>query len=193
MKHILAANHRYVRQTESERRAGSFSFLWTRPGAARLHMWHVREHHLAVIGRFPANPADALRQIVVADTFEVAQTMTRAQINSILAFAITFGGAPVIAGVMIAAAEMGLADLVIRIYPPDMATIRSRDTFAMLFFMLAGLAVRSARAAAERFAGNVGIAGIDKQWAHGPRRSRMSRPGAAILGRHEPQLVEEPT
>src|ERR1051325_7900716 len=64
----------------------------------------------------------------------------------------------------------------------------------MLFFMLTGVAVRSARAAAKRFARNVRVARIDRrERPHGPRRSRMSGPGAAILRGHETHVMQEAT
>src|ERR1051326_4318270 len=70
--------------------------VWAGTIAAILFMWLVRENHGAVMRLAARAPANALWQVVVADTFKVAQTMTWPEDDSQLAFFVVLVRTPVI-------------------------------------------------------------------------------------------------
>src|SRR5438105_3899583 len=116
--------------------------------------------------------------------------MARAYIDSERACSKTMCGAPVVTAVVIAAARMSSAGFKLRIDPPLVTTIRGRHTFAVFFFMLAGVAIGSAGAATQGFARNMRVSRIYMQrtW---PSRRGMTRPGAAEVRGHQTQSLEE--
>src|SRR5258708_25217004 len=95
--------------------------MWARTFTTGFLSGGVGECHPAVMRLAPADPAHTLRQVIVADTFEVTQAVTRAEDHPQPALLVVLVHAPVVASIVIATAEVSATIFVGGMNPPEVA------------------------------------------------------------------------